>query len=125
MSKEEVKTETVPEPSETESQPIKKSKLVKLAILGFVAAVIGVECGAAYWFLASTGNAAEQAIETADAKAEGKSAGKSELKAAKHETKGETKGAAEKETSGDKDPAEQIEVVLGEFSVDHVSARHE
>lgn len=113
MSREEDKPDTTPEPSETDAKPAKKFKFGKLAILGFVAAVIVVECGAAYFFLASAGNATEPARGSAASK----TAGKSEPKEAKHEAKRETKAAAEHEPGGDQDPADQVEVVLGEFSV--------
>jgi len=46
--------------------------------------------------------------------ADGKAAEKGDHKLAKHESKGEAKGG---EAGNDKDPDEQVEVVLGEFSV--------
>jgi flagellar basal body-associated protein FliL len=108
MAQEENKLDSTKETSETEPQPAKKSKLSKkLAILGVVVAVIGMECGAAYWFLSSAGNATAQASEPADSKSEGKSAEKGERKPAKHEGKG----------TGEHGADEEIEVVLGEFSV--------
>ena len=113
MAQDEDKPDTTHQTAETGDQPAKKSKIGKqLAILGIVLAVIGVECGVAYWVLSSTGNAAAQASEPADSKTEGKAAEKSEHKPAKHEGKG-----GEHESNGEKDPDEQVEVVLGEFSV--------
>jgi flagellar basal body-associated protein FliL len=115
MAQDEEKPDTTPEPAEPEQQPAKKSAIgKKLAILSVVIAVIGIECGAAYWFLSSAGNSAAQAGESAEPKGEGKSAEKGEHKPAKHEGKGEGKGEA---AEGEKDPDEQVEVVLGEFSV--------
>jgi flagellar FliL protein len=126
MSQDEKKPDTTPEAVEGEPQPVKKSMMViKLAILGIVMGVIGVECGAAYWFLSSTGDATAQASEP---DVEEKPAEKSEHKAAKHEGKEEKGGehgaksehgakGGEHEAKANRDPDEQVEVVLGEFSV--------
>lgn len=97
----------------------KKSNLAKLMILGIVVAVIGVECTFAFFILSSAGNATEHATESPAAGAEGKGEGKEakhEGKEAKQEGKGEDK-KGESELDPDADPAEQVEVVLGEFSV--------
>ena len=111
MAQEEEKPDTSKENPEALAAAPKKAKLgKKLAILGVVAAVVGIECAAAYWFLSSAGNAAAQESESAD----GKAAEKGERKPAKHESKGEAKGG---EAGSDKDPDEQVEVVLGDFSV--------
>jgi flagellar FliL protein len=93
----------------------KKSSLAKLMILGIVVAVIGVECTFAFFVLSSAGNATEPAVASAEEKVEGKEA-KHEGKEAKHEGKGEEK-KGESGIDPDADPAEQVEVVLGEFSV--------
>jgi hypothetical protein len=114
MAQEEDKPDNGKDAPETEPQPVKKAKLgKKLAILGIVAAVIGIECGAAYWLLSSAGNASAQAGEPAESKNEGKAGEKGEHKAAKHEGK----GAGEHGADGAKDADEEIEVVLGEFSL--------
>lgn len=125
MAQEEKKPATTPEAAESEKQPVKKTSMVmKLAILGFVVAVIGIECGAAYWFLSSAGNATAQAGEPSESGTEEKSTEKSEHKAAKHEGKEGKESKEGKEgkesksgTHEAKDPEEQVEVVLGEFSV--------
>jgi flagellar FliL protein len=124
MAKEEEKYESEKETrGEAGQQPAKKGMPIKqLAILGVVVAVIGIECGAAYKFISSAVPEGETAIaakteEKTEAKAEGK-AEKGEAKAAKHEAKGEEKGEGKGEGSAvDRDPEEQIEVLLGEFSV--------
>ncbi|MCC6125569.1 MAG: hypothetical protein IT426_11445 [Pirellulales bacterium] len=111
MAQEEVKekNDAAQQTPEAEQPPVKKAKFgKKSAILGVVLAVVAIECGAAYWLLSSAGNAAAQASEPAEAKnTENKAAEKSEHKTAKHEGK----------VGGEKDPNEQIEVVLGDFSV--------
>jgi flagellar FliL protein len=115
MAQDEEKPDAKPEAAaEQPQEPAKKSPIgKKLAILGVVIAIIGIECGAAYWLLSSAGTATAQAGESAESKGENKSAEKAEHKSPKHEGKGESKEGGEHE----KDPEEQVEVVLGEFSV--------
>jgi flagellar basal body-associated protein FliL len=118
MAQDEAKPDAKPEAAENEQQqpqqPAKKSPIgKKLAILGVVLAIIGMECGAAYWLLNSATSAAAQSGESAEPKGESKSGEAGEHKPAKHEGKGEGKEGAD----GEKDPDEQVEVVLGEFSV--------
>jgi flagellar basal body-associated protein FliL len=134
MAQEEQKNEIEDQaPVEAEQQPAKKGKPIKqLAILGVIVAVIGIECGAAYKFISSA--AAPEGDAAVAEKPEKKAEGKSEEKAAKHgekseakhgekgEAKGEGKGEAKHGGEGegsavDRDPEEQIEVMLGEFSV--------
>jgi flagellar FliL protein len=112
MPQEEAKSERT---SEAVPEQHKKSSFVKLAILGIVVTVIGVECTLAFFVLSSAGNATEHVSEPSVAKGEGK--GESKDKEAKHEGKAEAKGNVESELNGDADPSDQVEVVLGEFSV--------
>jgi flagellar basal body-associated protein FliL len=108
QEEEKEKTDTAPDTPEAPQPPVGKAKIgKKIAILGIVLAVVAIECGAAYWLLSSAGSAAAQASEPAEAKAEGKAEEKSEHKTDKHEGKERIA----------KDPNEQIEVVLGDFSV--------
>jgi flagellar basal body-associated protein FliL len=108
MAQEDVKPEATAETSAREVQPAKKTNFVKkLAILGFIVSVIGLECGVAAFFMRSIGSAAETG---------GAAESKPEEKSAKHEKKAEGKHG-EREAEGAKDPADQVEVVLGEFSV--------
>ena len=112
MAQDENKSDNASQLAETLQQSAKPGKIgKKLAILGVVMAVIGIECGAAYWFLSSAGNTAARASDSAGPKSESKSAETNERKPAKDEAK------SEHAADPDQDPEDQVEVVLGEFSI--------
>jgi flagellar basal body-associated protein FliL len=118
MAQEEEKLEpdSASAPLDTPQQQVKKPKtIMKLALLGVVVSVVGCQCGVAYWLMNSYAIAAEQAKSVPEAKSE--KTEKSEKKHEKHEDKEEAKTAAESLPELDRDPEEEIEVVLGEFSV--------
>jgi flagellar basal body-associated protein FliL len=121
QEEEKLEPESPSAPLEIPQQQVKKPKaLMKLALLGVVVSVVGCQCGVAYWLMNSYAVAAERAKSVPEAKSETKSAEKAEKgekKSEKPEDKEEAKTAAESLPELDRDPEEEIEVVLGEFSV--------
>jgi hypothetical protein len=103
----------------------KKSMAGKFVILGFIIGIVGLECTVAYLFIPSSGNAStrSEAVaavkneEKGESKAEAKKEAKKESKEPKHEKKGEAKVVVDHEEDSDREPADQVEVVLGDFSV--------
>jgi flagellar basal body-associated protein FliL len=120
MAQEEVKTEA-PQPSENPQQKVQKPKAgMKLVLLGIVMSVVGCQCGVAYWLMNSYAAAAEHTKSAPDAKDAAKAGEKSEKgdhKSEKPEDKGETKTNVDSPLDIERNPEEEIEVVLGEFSV--------
>ena len=97
MAQEPAAPDETPQVEEQTSAAGAKTKTFgKIKILLFVALVIAVECGIAYWYLPRTAETAALAGSTLENKAENKTASKQEA---------------------EKDQNSQIEVDLGEFNV--------